>query len=99
MDKPVTEALQTAADIRSEHASKYLQQLCKHFAHRRPVTFDPQSGEIDFSTGQCRLRAEEGVLHLALTAPDAAHMEQLQDVVVRHLVRFAFRETLEVRWV
>jgi uncharacterized protein len=98
MDKPVTATLQTAAEIQTEHASKYLQQLCKHFAHRRPVTFDPKSGEIDFSTGQCRLAAEETVLRITLTAPDAAHMEQLEDVVVRHLVRFAFRETLEIAW-
>ena len=98
MDKPVTAALQAAAEIQTEQASKYLQQLCKHFAHRRPVTFDPQSGEIGFSTGTCRLEAKDNVLRLTLTAPDAAHMEQLQDVVVRHLTRFAFRETLEIAW-
>jgi uncharacterized protein len=98
MDKPVTPNLQAAAEIKTEQASKYLQQLCKHFAHRRPVTFDPTSGEIEFSTGTCKLEAQDGVLRLALTAPDAAHMEQLQDVVVRHLVRFAFRETLEIAW-
>ncbi len=35
---------------------------------------------------------------LTLTAPIVADMPQLQDVVVRHLVRFAFREEIAVEW-
>jgi uncharacterized protein len=30
--------------------------------------------------------------------PNEAQLAQLQDVVVRHLVRFAFRETLRIDW-
>jgi hypothetical protein len=84
--------------IPTEHASRYLQQLCKHFAHKRPVTFDEQAGEISFSVGDCRLKADGSALHIDLTAPDADDMVQLKDVVIRHLVRFAFREELAVDW-
>ena len=84
--------------IPTEHASRYLQQLCKHFAHKRPVTFDEQSGEISFSVGDCRLKADGSALHIDLTAPGTEEMEQLKDVVIRHLVRFAFREELAVDW-
>mgnify|MGYP001598847085 CR=1 FL=1 len=84
--------------IPTEHASKYLQQLCKHFAHKRPVTFDEQAGEISFSVGDCRLKADGSALHIDLTAPSADDMEQLKDVVIRHLVRFAFREELAANW-
>ena len=91
-------ALKSEAAITTEQASRYLQQLCKHFAHKRPVTFDEHAGEISFSVGDCRLKAEDHTLRLSLTAPNAEDMEQLKDVVVRHLVRFAFREELQVDW-
>ena len=84
--------------IPTEHASKYLQQLCKHFAHRLAVTFDEHAGSITFSIGECRLKTEDGTLRIDLTAPNAEDMEQLKDVVIRHLVRFAFREELSPTW-
>ncbi|MCT7666897.1 DUF2218 domain-containing protein [Shinella kummerowiae] len=84
--------------IPTEHASRYLQQLCKHFAHKRSVSFDEQAGEISFSVGDCRLKADGSALHIDLTAPGVEEMEQLKDVVIRHLVRFAFREELAVDW-
>ena len=84
--------------IPTEQASRYLQQLCKHFAHKLPATFDEQLGQIVFSIGECRLAATEGVLRLSLESPNAAEMPQLQDVVERHLVRFAFREELKMDW-
>lgn len=37
------------ADVVTEHASRYLQQLCKHWAHKFPVEFDLNHGTIDLS--------------------------------------------------
>ncbi|MET3587891.1 hypothetical protein ABID21_004023 [Pseudorhizobium tarimense] len=84
--------------IATEHASKYLQQLCKHFAHKRPVTFDERNGQISLMTGECNLRAEDASLLVRVEAEEASQLPQLEDVVVRHLVRFAFREELNVEW-
>jgi hypothetical protein len=84
--------------IGTEQASRYLQQLCKHFAHKIPATFDEHVGEISFSVGECRLEAEGATLRILLEAPNAEDMEQLKDVVIRHLVRFAFREELIANW-
>jgi hypothetical protein len=86
------------ASIPTEHASKYLQQLCKHFAHKRPVTFDESDGQISLMTGECYLRAEDASLLVRVEAEEASQLPQLEDVVVRHLVRFAFREDLQVEW-
>jgi hypothetical protein len=96
-DESPKPARSTAA-VPTEHASRYLQQLCKHFAHKLPVTFDPKAGSIAFPIGTCRLAATDTVLTLDLETPNAGDMAQLQDVVVRHLVRFAFREELAVDW-
>jgi uncharacterized protein len=96
MDTPVQ--VRSVADIETANASKYLQQLCKHFGHKTTVTFDDKSGQIAFEMGNCQLEARDGILAVTLTATDAANMPRLQDVVVRHLVRFAFRETLQIDW-
>ena len=84
--------------IGTEQASRYLQQLCKHFAHKIPATFDEQTGHVSFPIGECRLKAEGATLRILLEAPGAEDMEQLKDVVIRHLVRFAFREELTAIW-
>ena len=84
--------------IGTEQASRYLQQLCKHFAHKIPATFDEHAGHVSFKVGECRLKAEDATLHILLEAPNAEDMEQLKDVAIRHLVRFAFREELTANW-
>jgi uncharacterized protein len=88
----------SVAEIATPEASRYLQQLCKHFGHKRPVTFDEWSGRIEFSVGECRLDADERVLRLSLATPDAGQMAALQDVVARHLIRFAFRDPPAIEW-
>ena len=93
-----TLALSSEALVHTTVPSRYLQQLCKHFAHRCPVTVDEVSGHIAFDAGNCHLKAAGGTLQLIATAAGDAQLEQVQDVVARHLVRFAFREELTIDW-
>lgn len=86
------------AHVPTDKASRYLQQLCKHFAHKLPVTFDEHKGSITFQIGECTLAADGEALTITATSPGEAELEQLKDVIVRHLVRFAFREELKVEW-
>lgn len=86
------------AVIETEAASRYLQQLCKHFAHKVPVQFDEAAGEIRFDIGTCHLRAEAGTLVLEAEAVQPETRATLEDVVARHLIRFAFRDDLKVIW-
>jgi len=78
---------------------RYLAQLCKHFTHRLPVTLAEDHGRIEFPAGVCLLDAEAETLVLRVTSGDEAALTGLQDVVARHLERFAFRDKPEVRWV
>lgn len=91
--------MQSEARVTTERASRYLQQLCKHFAHRLPTSHTPQEGRIEFGVGVCALQAEPETLILTADAPDAASLDRLEDVVARHLERFAFRDKPEIRWV
>ena len=88
----------STARVETAHASRYLQQLCKHFAHKLPTTFDPTAGRIDFPIGRVDLTADPGALVMRLTPTTDDQDAALRDVVVRHLERFAFRETLLVDW-
>ena len=98
MTTPSSATVCSMAEAATPEASRYLQQLCKHFGHRIPVTFDEHSGHIGFPMGDCRLRAGDGVLTISLAAPDGTRMRELQDVVARHLLRFAFRDPPKIEW-
>jgi hypothetical protein len=77
---------------------RYLAQLCKHFQHRLPVTLAEEHGRIEFPAGACVLEAEPEMLAMRVTAADEAALAGLEDVVARHLIRFAFRDQPEVQW-
>lgn len=85
-------------EIHTPNGSKYLQQLCKHFGHKVPATFETHSGAITFPAGQCALTATETSLVMRLATADEAALARLQDVMASHLVRFAFREELSIEW-
>ncbi|NVO14867.1 MAG: DUF2218 domain-containing protein [Rhodoplanes sp.] len=88
----------STARLATDRASTYLQQLCKHFAHKLPVEVTPEAGRITFTIGVCRLAASDGLLTLRVEAEDAARLAELQDVVARHLLRFAFRDPPAIEW-
>ncbi|UDL90978.1 DUF2218 domain-containing protein [Mesorhizobium sp. PAMC28654] len=86
------------ANVATEHASRYLQQLCKHWAHKFPVEFDPSHGVIDLSMGRTVMDADATTLHIVVTTEEAGSIERLETVVADHIKRFAFREELVFDW-
>lgn len=87
----------STATISTDNASKYLQQLCKHFGHKVPVEFTPEAGRIALPFGSCALRADPAALTLEATG-EADSIERLEQVIGDHLARFGFRENLAVTW-
>lgn len=98
MSETITAGTKATAAIRTEHAAKYMTQLAKHFAHKIPVTYDADSADMTFEIGACHATAKDGVLTLAVTVAAPDKLDQLKDVVFRHLARFAFREELSADW-
>jgi hypothetical protein len=92
--------LSSQARVATSTPGRYLSQLCKHFQHKLPVTFDEGHGRIEFPTGKCELDAvaDGASLMLRVAASDEAALASLEDVVARHLKRFAFREDPEIHW-
>lgn len=84
------------AVVPTEHGSRYLQQLCKHWGHRFTVEFTPEKGHIDFGDATIvDLAATGSELTVDLQSNDLPKMQQ---VVADHIVRFAFREELVFDW-
>jgi hypothetical protein len=77
---------------------RYMGQLCKHFEHKLPVLLEAESGRIEFPAGICTLAAETDTLVLRVQAEDDPGLDRLEDVVARHLLRFAFREPPQIVW-
>lgn len=84
------------------HASKYLQQLCKHWQHNLAVEFTPEHGTVTFPkdargatwAGDVLVTFNAGAdaLSVRIDASSDEHVEAMKGVVARHLDRFAFRE-------
>ncbi|MGN6374363.1 MAG: DUF2218 domain-containing protein [Sphingomonas sp.] len=90
------------ARVPTGHASRYLQQLCKHWQHNLTVEFTPDHGTIIFprdargadwlADGKVTLDAGDDALTVTVEASSDDHCEALKGTVARHLDRFAFRE-------
>lgn len=90
------------ASVPTTHASKYLQQLCKHWQHNLSVEFTPEHGTVVFprdargadwpGDGLATMDARAETLEVRIDASADAQLEGLKGVLARHLDRFAFRE-------
>ena len=81
------------ARVPTMSASRYLQQLAKHWSHKMSVVFSPEEGTIDFPNGgRLRMRAESAALDVALSVPESEDAERMRQVVASHIDRFAYSE-------
>ena len=76
-------------------ASQYLQQLCKHFAHKTEAVYDEHKGHVTFGMGVARMAADETALSFEAEAASAEALDRVKRIIENHIVRFAFRENLE----
>jgi uncharacterized protein len=92
--------VKSEARVPTASASRYLQQLCKHWSHKFQVEYTPEQGKVRFAPDrQCSFEAQPDVLVMRLETGDVATLGRMEGVVVDHLKRFAFREDLgEVAW-
>ena len=79
--------------VATENASRYLQQLSKHWAHKFDVDYSETKSRIDLPLGELIMQANETALGLEVTADNFESLDQLCEVIERHLDRFAHRES------
>ena len=96
------------ASVPTASASKYLQQVCKHWEHNLVVEFDASKGTIEFpkdarganwaGDGMVTLTAGPDALDCRIEASEPGQRDGLKGALAGHVDRFAFRETLEWDW-
>ena len=91
--------MRSSATVPTEHARRYMIQLCKHFGHRVPVRFDDREAHAEINGGDLKMRASPGSLIALVEADDPNTVALIERLVADHLKRFAFREPdLTVEW-
>lgn len=96
------------AHVATAHASRYLQQVCKHWEHNLAVDFDAQQGTVTFprdargaswaGDALVTFTAHPEALECRIDASEPGQRDGLKGAVERHIDRFAFRETLTWQW-
>tara|TARA_B100000513_G_C11738323_1_gene129354 strand:- start:74 stop:406 length:333 start_codon:yes stop_codon:yes gene_type:complete len=86
------------AAVETENASKYLVQLCKHFAHKVEVDYDTAQARVEFAPGRCMMTAEGNTLAFYCRSKEDRGIEVMQYILSDHLVRFAWREEITFNW-
>ncbi|TKD50710.1 DUF2218 domain-containing protein [Sphingomonas baiyangensis] len=91
-----------AASVPTTAASRYLQQLCKHWSHNLAVEYSADHGSVVFPRdargadhpGDATVTFDAGADALAvrIDATSPEQLDGLKGAVARHLDRFAFRE-------
>ncbi|MEJ3745994.1 DUF2218 domain-containing protein [Actinomycetes bacterium KLBMP 9797] len=89
----------STARVPTTRPERYIKQLVSHMGHRATTELgDDGRGVITLQHGQCVLTPSEEHLLMVATAADAETLAVVQDVIARHLVRFATQEQLTVDW-
>lgn len=95
----MADAVNTTAVVLTEHGSRYLQQLAKHWSHKFATTFDPAHALIVNDAGKgVEMDASASQLTIRAFAPDAEGLGPWRQVIEDHIARFAFREELSFDW-
>ena len=98
------------AHVPTVSGSKYLQQLCKHWAHNLAVEFSPERGTVTFprdargatwpGEGVITMAAHPETVECRIEASAEGQRDGLKGALARYLDRFAFREApLAFAWV
>lgn len=89
----------SVAHLPTERPERYVKQMVSHLAHRRTTRMrSPDAGTVEFPAAVCELDSAPGMLVITVQADDTEALRRAQDVIGRHLERFAAREDLRVHW-
>ncbi|MEH0195169.1 DUF2218 domain-containing protein [Caulobacter sp. CCNWLY153] len=85
--------------VPTQRAARYLQQLCKHWAHRFEVDFTPDHAVVALPEARLTLKAFPDALEILLQGESPEGVLRMRDVVQSHVDGFAFKEVpLHFAW-
>ncbi|MEY9849874.1 DUF2218 domain-containing protein [Streptacidiphilus sp. MAP5-3] len=87
------------ARVATDRPHRYAKQLAAHLGRKIETNWDEETGlgSLAFGFGTATMTATPDALLLAVEG-DAEHLDRLEGVVGRHLVRFGTKDELLVQW-
>lgn len=89
---------QSFAQISTAEGFSYIRKLCRHFAHKIPVSYTETEGKAELPGAVCMMHAGPDKLEFTINGDNKEEVLKGEDIIVRHLVKFAFREELVINW-
>jgi len=90
--------VQSTAIVATDRPERYIKELVSHMGHKSATELTQDGGSITIRAGHCRLIARPGRIQMTATAPDTESLAAVEDVIARHLIRFATTDPLTVGW-
>ncbi|MBL7736395.1 MAG: DUF2218 domain-containing protein [Chitinophagaceae bacterium] len=90
--------IQSSAKILTKEGSAYIRKLCRHFAHKVPASYTESDGRAELPGCICLMHADTDALAFTVTGKSTGEVMRAEDIITRHLLKFAFREQLEISW-
>ncbi len=85
--------------IQTPSGSAYIGKLCRHFRHKIATEYTDTTGLATFPFGSCTMSATPTTLVFDIAAQTTEGVENIKGVLVRHLLKFAYKEELTIAWV
>ncbi|EAU41972.1 hypothetical protein FP2506_16104 [Fulvimarina pelagi HTCC2506] len=82
----------SSTTFQTENATRYKQAMAKHFGHKIPVEETESAAVLGFEIGSGTIAITGDGLALTASSASADDLATIEDVLERHLERFAFRE-------
>ncbi len=94
----MTDRLTASAVVKTAAPERYAKQLASHLGRRSEVVEEAEGTRLRLAGGECLLRPQGESLELLASAPSAAELDRVTEVVGSHLERFGQRNELHVEW-
>lgn len=90
----------TLTSIQTEHASKYLMTLCRHFARKVESEWNEQQGSVKFPKGECEMHVNtaKNQLVIVCSAENESNLALIKSILDSHVKLFSRRETFVLSW-
>ncbi|MBW3696076.1 DUF2218 domain-containing protein [Vibrio sp. T187] len=96
----MNQIFQSRVEIQTEHASKYLTVMCRHFARKVPAKWDESEGRVDFPIGVTEFEADNDAQKLTIHCRTESEelLTRLKSIIEGHVDLFSRRETITLDW-
>jgi hypothetical protein len=92
--------MESRATITIARPARYAKQLANHLSHKIQSTPKDNGWDLVFSQGSASIVVTESTIEFSTTAATEEDTAFIQDVLVRHLKKFADKEgDLSIQWV